>query len=114
MKPLLMYRDRDFDVKQPAPWNATDLARDLELDTVLGAMAGDDEFLLEAARSGLFSAFETDVPTILYRQKALQDCLKNAAEVRSLYELTVETIAATRKHAWATSAITHRRCSTVQ
>lgn len=99
MKPFLTYRDRDFDVKRPLPWNAADLARDLELDTLLGVMASNDEFIFEAARSGLFSAFETDVSTILYRQKVLEDCLKNAVEVRSLYELTVQTIAATRKHA---------------
>ena len=34
MKAFLMYRDRDFDIKQELPFGAQDLARDLELEVL--------------------------------------------------------------------------------
>ena len=39
MKAFLMFRDRDFDLKQPLPSNADALVQDLELETLFGAMA---------------------------------------------------------------------------
>jgi DNA mismatch repair ATPase MutS len=115
MRALLMYPDRDFDLP-PVPSHVSyrdrDLYRlqqllpheraliqDLELDTLLHAMAGDDEFLFEVARSALLSGLRNDLKTILYRQEVLKDCLKNPAVVRQLYNLTVEAIEGT-KHGW--------------
>lgn len=100
MKALLMHRDCDFDLQQPLPWNERDLTQDLELDTLLHAMAGNDEFLLHVSRKALLSGLRNDMDTILYRQKTLKDCLKNAAKVRELYGLAVGTIEGTRKHGW--------------
>ena len=99
MKALLMHRDRDFDPRQELPWNTAALTQDLELDTLLRAMAGDDDSLLEVARNALFSGLRNDVDTILYRQEILKDCLKNPAIVRELYDLAVETIE-TRMNRW--------------
>ena len=45
MKVQLLFRDRAGDPEQPLPANADDLKQDLELDTLLGVMAGDDPFL---------------------------------------------------------------------
>jgi len=87
-----MYRDRDFDLRQELPWNATVLIQDLELDTLLRGMAGDDAFLFETARTALLSGLRHDVDTVLYRQAILQDCLRNPTVVRELYRLTVETM----------------------
>jgi hypothetical protein len=92
MKALLMHRDRDFDLEQEAPWNESALTQDLELDTLLGAMAGDDRFLFDVARRALFSGLRSDVDTVLYRQAILKDCLNNPAVIRELYDLTVETL----------------------
>jgi DNA mismatch repair ATPase MutS len=99
-----MHRDRDFGLPQPLPWNAPDLTQDLELDSLLHAMAGEDQFLLDVARNALLSGLRNDVDTILYRQLALKDCLKNAAIVRDLYNLTVETTEGTRKRGWGISS----------
>jgi len=100
MKAFLMYRDRDFNLQQELPWNERALTQDLELDTLLHAMAGDDEFLFDVARKALLSGLRNDVDTILYRQDAIKDCLRNSAVVRELYDLTVETIVGTRKYGW--------------
>ena len=119
MKVLLMHRERDFvradevpreeryrqygPKRQISPHEAA-LVQDLELDTLLAAMSADDDFLREVARRALLSGFENDAETILYRQAILKDCLKNPAVVRRLYELTVETINARRKHWWGLSS----------
>jgi DNA mismatch repair ATPase MutS len=99
-----MHRDRDFELPQPLPWNAPDLTQDLELHSLLQAMGGEDQFLLDVARNALLSGLRNDVDTILYRQQIVKDCLKNAAMVRDLYNLTVETIEGTRKHGWGISS----------
>lgn len=97
MKAFLMHRDRDFDVQPKLPDNESALTQDLELDTLLSAMAGDDEFLFDVARKALLSALRNDVDTILYRQAILHDCLKNPAVVRELYDLAVEAIEGKKK-----------------
>jgi hypothetical protein len=119
MRALLMYRDRDFDPhqllrglmypsrrdieRQPQmPPHERALIQDLELDTLLGAMASNDEFLFAVARKALLDGLRNDVDTILYRQEVLKDCLKSPAVIGELYNLTVETIARARKHWWDT------------
>jgi len=92
MKALLMHRDRDFDLDQALPWNAQALTQDLELETLLRAMAGDDPLVLDVAAKNLLCGWRNDLGTILYRQAILKDCLKNPAAVRSLYSLAVEVI----------------------
>jgi hypothetical protein len=92
MKTLLMHRDRDFDLQSELPSQAEALAQDLELGTLLRAMAAGDKFLFEVAQKALFSGLQNDVETIRYRQEILKDCLKNKALVRELYNLAVEAI----------------------
>lgn len=120
MKALLMHRDRDFDApqslhdvkrrdrdvdpRQQLPPHERALIQDLELDTLLRAMAGDDEFLFEVARTAILSGLRNDVDTILYRQQVLKDCLKNPAVVKELYDLAVKTIEGTRSSWWGMSS----------
>ena len=104
MKVLLMHHDRDFDMQQELPWNASDLTKDLELDVVLEAMAGGDPFLFEVSRVAIFSGLHNEPGTVLYRQQAVRDCLKNAENVRQLYNFAVDTIEGTRKHGWGISS----------
>ena len=117
MKPRLMYPDRDFDqyqafrdlmyrFRKPAeepqlPPHQHALMKDLELRTLLEAMAGKDEFLFEVAQEALFSGLRNDIETIFYRQDVLKDCLKNAAAITQLYGLTVEAVERTRKQWWS-------------
>lgn len=89
-------RPRDRETVQPemTPHEQA-LTQDLELETLLRAMAGKDEFILEVARRALFLGLRNDADTILYRQDVLKDCLKNPEAVRQLYDLAVTAI--TRK-----------------
>jgi DNA mismatch repair ATPase MutS len=96
MKAFLMYRDRDFDLQQKLPWNAPALIQDLELTTLFDAMALDDKFLLEVARTAILTGL-TDLDTIRYRQDILRDCLNNASIVRRIYEIAVQSIEGEKK-----------------
>jgi hypothetical protein len=100
MKALLMHRDRDFHLEHALPWNERELVQDLELNTLLRAMAREDEFVLDVVRKAVLCALQNDAETIVYRQQALQDCLKNPPAIRVLYGLTVKTIEAARTTAW--------------
>ncbi len=100
MKAFLMHRDRDFDRKQPFPFNEPDLSQDLELNTLLNVMANGDEFLFKVAKTALLSGWIGDRDIILYRQSILKDCLKNPQIIRELYAITVDTIEKKRRDFW--------------
>ncbi len=100
MKALLMHRERDFDLEQPLPSNAADLIQDLDLATLLRAMAGDDKFLFEVSRKALLCAAKNDLDTVQYRQDTLKDSLQNRAVIRAIYAIVIETIDRTRKLTW--------------
>src|SRR6266567_8230832 len=107
MKVLLMHRDQDFDPRQLLrhwpTYRSGDadprqqllpheraLIQDLELDTLLAAMAARDEFLFKVADQALRAAFQNDLDTILYRQGILKDSVQNPEVIRQLYDLAVE------------------------
>jgi hypothetical protein len=100
MKAFLLFRDRDFDFGQTPAWSEKTLIPDLALDTLFSAMASGDEFLLPVAESIILCSLDNDLDTVLYRQRILQDCLKNPAVVRGLYALAVEGIKCERKCSW--------------
>jgi DNA mismatch repair ATPase MutS len=94
-----MYRDRDFDLHTEPPWNEQDLVQDLELETLLKAMTGDDKFLYQICRMVLLAGC-AEPDEVLYRQAVLRDCLDHPEVIRSLYQLAVDTIEAERKNFW--------------
>ena len=51
-----MYRDRDFGLVEEQIPNAADLTQDLELNTLLLAMASGDEFLRDVARKAVLAS----------------------------------------------------------
>jgi hypothetical protein len=93
----LLHPERDFDVRQPLPPNADALAQDLELPTLLGAMAGNDPFVLEVVRRVVLCSLSCDVATIGYRQQAVRDSLAHEAIVREMFRIATETIENERK-----------------
>jgi hypothetical protein len=93
-----MHQDRDFDTQRELPQQEPALAHDLELNTLLGAMAGEDKFVFDVARRAMFSGFQNDISTILYRQEVVKDCLKNPAQIRELYAIAVEAFEGKRKY----------------
>jgi hypothetical protein len=99
MKVYLLYKDRDFPWEADLPPTAPMLTRDLDLDTLLGAMAGDDKFLFDVARRVIFRPL-LDPEAIRYRQDVLKDCLTNRAVVREIYNLAVDALDRERKRYW--------------
>lgn len=91
-----MYRDRDFDLEAPPPSNAEDLTRDLGLDTLVGAMAGEDRFLAAVVTAALLAGLD-DPGEIRYRQAILDDCLRRPALPRGLYDLAGKALDGRRK-----------------
>jgi MutS domain V len=87
-----MHPDPDFDTKQEPPPNAAELTQDLELETLLGAMALGDPFLFDIARTALHSGLR-DPEAILYRQHVVADCLEHPATIRQMYDLAVAGLA---------------------
>jgi DNA mismatch repair ATPase MutS len=96
MKVFLMHRDCDLDLEQPLPASADALIQDLELDTVLDAMARGDHYLREVAKQSLLSGL-ADPEAIRYRQHVLGDCLQQPEIVRQMYELAIEALESKRK-----------------
>lgn len=100
MKVFLLYPDRDIDdgtgPGRPAPANQHDLTQDLELDTLLAAMAAGDEVVLDTSRRVLLASV-TEPEVITYRQRVLADCLAAPKIVRQLYDLAVDAIQSERK-----------------
>ncbi|MBM3083056.1 DNA mismatch repair protein MutS [Chelatococcus daeguensis] len=96
MKPLLMYRDRDFDAEAALPWNAEMLVQDLGLIAVFEAMAGKDDLLRDVAKRATLCPL-SEPEAILYRQAVLKDCLENPAVVRDLYDLAVKVLGGEKK-----------------
>jgi hypothetical protein len=96
MKAFLMHPDQDFDLQRDLAPHQDALTRDLELETLFGAMAGSDQFLYEVAKRAVLSSLK-DPETISYRQQVLGDCLQQPQVVRELYGIAVEAIQRERK-----------------
>ena len=99
MKAFLMFRDRDFDLARPLPWNAQALMQDLELNTLFDAMALGDKLVSDVSKNALLASLD-DLDAIHYRQDILRDALRNATVVRQMYGLATEAIERERKSWW--------------
>ena len=113
MRAFLLFKDHDFDLQQRLPWNASDLEKDLELNTLFNAMALDDKFLFDVARKVVLTSTNNDRDTTFYRQDIMQDCLSNPSIVRAIYDIAVESIESEKKVWWGfftrhPSTILHR------
>ena len=71
MKVYLLHQDRDFDAGASLPPGHEDLIQDLELTTLLRAMAAGDKFLLETSVKVLLASLH-DPEAIGYRQRLHQ------------------------------------------
>jgi hypothetical protein len=92
-----MHADQDFDLERELPPNAADLIGDLELGTLLDAMAAGDTFLSDVAQQAVLSSL-TDPAAIIYRQHVLADCLAHPSVVREIYAAAVVAIEGERRN----------------
>ena len=91
MKVHLMAPDEDFEPNRAEPVFADDIAQDLQLDDVWDAMSGGDRFLRGVARAAVLAPVR-DPGVIGYRQRALEDCMRNPDAVQQLYRIAVDAL----------------------
>jgi hypothetical protein len=99
MKAHLLYEAQDFDFGAGLPPGHEDLIQDLELTTLLQAMASGDEFLFEVSRKVLLASLY-DPQAIRYRQQVLDDCLAQPEVIREMYAVAVGALQDKRKLWW--------------
>jgi hypothetical protein len=92
MRAHLLHQDRDFDFSGEPPPNSGDLIGDLELTTLLGAMAAGEKFLYEISEKVLLTSL-SDAEAIRYRQRILADCIAEPDIIRELYGIAVGALA---------------------
>lgn len=99
MKPRLLQRDGDvaFDDRLPAARQA--LVQDLELETLVEAMAQGDSVIRGVAHRVLLDPVG-DLATIAFRQQVLRDCLAHPEVPRALYGIAVRTLERRKKVYW--------------
>lgn len=100
MKALLMHKDKDFDLRQPLPWNEAALTQDLELNTLFNAMSRGDEFIFSVVRNAILNGMGLDRETLRYRQDILKDCLESPSIAKEIYSLILETLECKKKSTW--------------
>jgi hypothetical protein len=86
MRVYLLYQDRDFDSGADLPPGHQDLIQDLELTTLLQAMAAGDRFLYGVAAKVLLASLH-DPEAIRYRQRVLADCLAQPEVILEMYAI---------------------------
>ena len=91
MKVHLLYEDQDFDFAAGLPPGHGELMQDLELTTLLQAMAAGDKFLTEVSQQVLLTSLR-DPEAIRYRQRVLADCLAQPEVIREMYDIAVGTL----------------------
>ena len=98
MKVHLMFRDRNFQPSAELTPEWEDVRRDLGMESILSAMAGEDRVIAAAAAGALFSPLQ-DCAQIEYRQAVLRDALAQPELFRQIYDLCRET-EERRRSAW--------------
>jgi hypothetical protein len=98
MKVHLLYPARDFDWAAGPPAGHEDLTQDLELNTLLDAMAAGDKFLRGVSGKVLLASLD-DPDQIRYRQQVLADCLTQPDVIRQMYTVAVGALE-DKRHLW--------------
>jgi MutS domain V len=99
MKAYLLCDAQDFDFDAGLPAGHEALIQDLELTTLLRAMASGDKFLAEVSRKVLLTSLH-DPQAIRYRQQVLADCLAQPGVIREMYAVAVGALQDKRKLWW--------------
>jgi hypothetical protein len=98
MKVYLLHETRDFDFGADLPPGHEELLQDLELATLLRAMAAGDKFLFEVSLKALLASLH-DPEAIRYRQRVLADCLAQPEVIREMYAVAVGALD-DKRHLW--------------
>jgi hypothetical protein len=96
MKAHLLYAGRDLDLTAELPPISADLIQDLELGTVLEAMAAGDKFRYDVSAKVMLASV-TDPAAIRYRQDILADCIAQPDVIREMYGIAVSALEEKRR-----------------
>ncbi|MGH3273131.1 MAG: MutS-related protein [Streptosporangiaceae bacterium] len=91
MKVCLLQENKNFDFRNELPPHHEDLIQDLELSTLLSAMALGDKFLFDISRRVILASL-TDPAAICYRQRVLADCIAQPEIIREMYAIAVAAL----------------------
>ncbi len=97
MKVLLLDKNKNFDFAAQPTKHSCRVAADLELDILITAMSGDNQFSADICRKIVLSG-TTDLGIIEYRQAILKDCLNNPEIIKNIYQLIESVIANKTNH----------------
>ena len=86
------------DHSQGLPWNADALIHDLQLETLLSAMAGEDDCIYVVVRKELLTGAANDEAAIRYRQEVFVDCLASPVIIRAMHGAAVDALREDRRH----------------
>jgi len=100
MKVHLLHEDQDFDFQADLPAGHHELVQDLELTTLLAAMANGDKFLAGVCEKVLLGCLR-DPEAIRYRQRILADCQAQPGVIREMYDIATGALE-DKRHLWAT------------
>jgi hypothetical protein len=98
MKVHLLHETRDFDFGADLPPGHEELVQDLELATLLRAMANGDKFLSQVSAKVLLACLD-EPEAIRYRQRLLADCLAQPEVIREMYAVAVGALE-DKRHLW--------------
>lgn len=98
MRVLLMYPHEDFVLDQKLPKFTLELFKDLELNGIIEAAAGNDTLIRQVFTQALAHSL-TEGELIQYRQDILKDCLRFPEVVRSMYRLANDALDS-KKRRW--------------
>lgn len=91
MKPYLLYEQNNEKqnnmILMKKCHNENDLIQDLNLNEIFDVMSQNDAFLYDTVKSVMLNSL-TDIPTIIYRQNILKDCLNNKNIIRDFLNIT--------------------------
>ena len=91
MKAYLLHQKEDFDFGHEMSAHHDDLIQDLELTTLLDAMALGDKFLFDISKRVILASL-SDPAAIRYRQRVLADCIAEPEIIREMYAVTVTAL----------------------
>jgi hypothetical protein len=100
MKVHLLHEARDFDAGAEPPAGCEALVQDLELATLVQAMANGNEFLAEISGKVLLASLQ-DPDAIRYRQQVLADCLAAPEVIREMYAIAAAALL-DKRNFWGT------------
>jgi hypothetical protein len=99
MKVHLLHENQDFDFEADPPPGHEALIADLELTTLLRAMAAGDQYVADVSRKVLLAGLQ-DRDAIRYRQRVLADCLAQPEVIREMYAVAVGALEDKRSMWW--------------